>query len=257
MDQVTYAVVFSGGIVDGFAIISVKAHLARMLKIDATRMASLFSGKAVVLKRTADKSEALRYGGALKKVGADVSIKIIKTPVETAAPASAPDTRVTSAGAGKDTQPQAVTAPAAAKASFSLAPNAGNLFEPTPPPPPVQVDISSLSVVANSDAPLAPPKAVAAVQVDISSLSISANDGTPLVAPAVPVAKVAAPDFTLDAPGAVLDTIKEHKPEVKPDISSLSLAFPGGDLLEPEERQKTPAPSPPDVSKIHLATRFE
>lgn len=202
MDQETYAVVFSGGIVDGFTVISVQTHLARILKLDATRMASLFAGKAVVLKRTADKAEALRYGGALKKVGADISIKIIKAPVAKAA-----------------------------EAGFSLAANTGNLFEPTTPPPPMQVDIRGLSLLP--------------------------NNGTPLVAASPPAPRVAAPNFTLDAPGARLDTIKAERPLIRPNISGLSLAFPGGDLLTPEERQKAPPPSPPDVSNIHLASQFD
>ncbi|MFT4820714.1 MAG: hypothetical protein ACI9PN_001576, partial [Candidatus Azotimanducaceae bacterium] len=38
MSEVTYAVVFSGGVLEGFSLISVKAHVAKMLKVDATKM---------------------------------------------------------------------------------------------------------------------------------------------------------------------------------------------------------------------------
>jgi hypothetical protein len=83
MTSVTYAIVFSGDIVEGFQLITVKAHMAKLLNADAVKMQTLFSGKPVVMKRTADKAEAAKYGSALKKIGADVKVRIIK-PTETA-----------------------------------------------------------------------------------------------------------------------------------------------------------------------------
>ena len=79
MSSVTYAIVFSGQIVDGFQPISVKAHMAKLLKLDAEKMAILFSGKQVVIKRTPDKEQAVKYGTALKKIGADIKVKVIKS----------------------------------------------------------------------------------------------------------------------------------------------------------------------------------
>jgi len=258
MSEVTYAVVFSGGVIEGFAPISVKAHIAKMLKVDATKMASLFSGKAVVIKRTADKTEALRYGGALKKIGADVSVKVIKTAA-TSPPAAVGSTPVARAPS-KPTlaaveKPQ--SNPAKAFADFGLAPNEGNLFDPMPAPEPVKVNFSSISLAENDDSPLAVPRAPVSVNVDISSMRITENDGSPLVAPAVPVQKIAAPDFSLDEPGAVLDTIKDDRLRVKPDTSGMSLAFPGADLLNPEERKAAPALAKPDISKIKLEANFD
>ena len=90
MSSIIYAIVFSGEVVEGFQIISVKAHLAKMLKADVQKMTTLFSGKQVVLKRTTSKEEAIKYGTALKKVGANVRVKAIKveTPPPTAQDAS-------------------------------------------------------------------------------------------------------------------------------------------------------------------------
>jgi hypothetical protein len=245
MSEVTYAVVFSGGILEGFALISVKAHMAKMLKVDATKMASLFSGKPVVIKRTEDKAEALRIGGALKKAGADISVKVIKAPVATPA---APDT--------PQQAPMAGTPKARPIPSFELAPNVGNLFEAPPAPAPVNVDISALSLADNDNSPLQVPKVVPKLEVDLSALHVSENDGSPLAARAPLVEKVQAPDFTLDAPGAVLQTIKDDRVPVNPDVSGISLALPGGDLLNPEERDNTPTPARPDVSKITLKSSF-
>ena len=78
MSGETYAIVFNGGIVEGFAADTVKAQLAKLLKTDAKKTAALFSGKQIILKKTTDRAEAAKYGKALKKVGADVKIRIIK-----------------------------------------------------------------------------------------------------------------------------------------------------------------------------------
>jgi LysM repeat protein len=261
MSEVTYAVVFSGGILEGFALISVKAHMAKMLKVDATKMASLFSGKPVVIKRTGDKAEALRIGGALKKAGADISVKVIKAPVTTPAASTSTSTTASTTASTKaqDTSQQAPvtgTPKARPNPSFDLAPNVGNLFEAPPAPAPVNVDISALALADNDNSPLQVPKVVPKLEVDLSALHVSENDGSPLAAPAPLVEKVQAPDFTLDAPGAVLETIKDDRVPVNPDVSGISLAFPGGDLLNPEERDNTPTPTRPDVSKITLKSSF-
>jgi hypothetical protein len=231
MSEVTYAVVFSGGILEGFALISVKARMAKMLKVDATKMASLFSGKPVAIKRTEDKAEALRIGSALKKAGADIRVKVIKAPV-----ASIPKARPNS--------------------SLDLAPNVGNLFEAPPAPAPVNVDISALALADNDNSPLQVPKVVPKLEIDLSTLHVSENDGSPLAAPAPEVEKIQAPDFTLGAPGAVLETIADDRIPVNPDVSGISLAVPGGDLLNPEERDNTPTPPRPDVSNITLKSSF-
>ena len=233
MSSVTYAIVFSGQIVDGFQLISVKAHLAKLLKADVDKMAVLFSGKPVVIKRTADKQEALKYGTALKRVGADVKIKAFKreAPVAKPAPPPTPDDA----------------------SSWTLAPNEGYLVEPKPSPPPPQIDTSSLKLAENDGAPLAPPKPVAPINLDLSEYTISEMNGAPLVAPSTPAPKIDAPDFGLDAPGAVLETLKEEKPIVHPDTSGLTLAEPGSNLIDADEKPRTPPPRVPDTSNIQLA----
>lgn len=233
MADVTYAIVFNGEIVEGFQIISVKAHLAKMLRATPDKMQVLFSGKPVVLKRTTDKAEAAKYGSALKKVGADVRVKIIKT--DPSAAAAAP-----------------LTAAVPNTSNLSLAPNEGNIVEPTPPPPPLELDLSGISVAENDGSPLVEPKAEVKLDIDLSGLSVLDNDGSPLVTPKAAVPKVDAPDFSLDEPGAILETIKETVEALNPDTSSMSLAFPGSDLLNPEEKDQGPPPKAPDTSKLSV-----
>ncbi len=241
----TYAIVFSGEIVDGFETISVKAHLAKMLKASPEKMKVLFSGKPIVLKRTADKAEAAKYGGALKKVGANVKVKIIKGEAPAAAtPQAAPSPA--------ESAPAAPTAVSPDTSNLSLAPNEGNLVDPAPPTAAPDLDLSAISLAENDGTPLVEPTPDVAVEIDVSAMSVAENDGTPLVEPSAPVEKVDAPDFGLDAPGAVLETLKEEIEELNPDTSGMSLAFPGSDLLDPEEKDQGPPPKAPDTSKLSV-----
>lgn len=238
MSSVIYAIVFNGQIVESFQLISVKAHMAKMLKVDADKMAVLFSGKQVVLKRTADKQAALKYAHALKKVGADVRVRAIKTD-----------------GAAAPAPSEAPAKPAAAvdaASGLSLAPAGGNLTEPKPPPPRAEIDTSGLEVLPNDGTPLAPSKPPDAIELDLTEYSLSDMDGSPLIEPAPPPPKIEAPDFELDEPGATLETHKDNPPPVEPDTSGLSLAEVGEDLLTPAEKPHEAPPGVPDISNLEL-----
>ena len=260
MAGVTYAIVFKGEILPDHQIISVKAHVAKMMKASPELMAKLFSGNPVVIKRTADKTEALKYGQAFKKIGAQVSIRAIKDKGAVAArKAAAPAAPATpSASAPNAPAPSAAApAPAAADDGFTLKENVGNLFEPADAPEPVDVDISAMSLAENDETPLAPPREVEAVEVNLEGIEVGDMDDTPLADPSAEVARVDAPDFGLDEPGAVLETLKEDVEEVNPDTSGITLALTGSDLLNEDEKDNAPPPPPPDTSKINLVPNFD
>ena len=253
MAETTYAIVFSGEIVEGFQAISVKAHLAKMLKASPEKMKVLFSGKPIVLKRTADKAEAAKYGGALKKVGANVKVKIIKGDAAAPAANKTPAVTETAANPAPPAQPQEKAAtPSLDTSALSLAPNSGNIVDPAPEVTAPDLDLSGISLAENDGSPLIEPSEEVVVDIDVSAISVAENDGAPLVEPSAPVPKVDAPDFGLDAPGAVLETLKEEVEELNPDTSGMSLAFPGSDLLNPEEKDQGPPPVAPDTSKLSV-----
>jgi len=251
MSGETYAIVFKGEVVEGFDAATVQAQLSKLLKADAKKTAALFSGKQIVLKKTADKTEAARYGKALKKVGADVKIKVIKA-----------DAAAKPAAASKPAAPEPSTpedaAPSVPVPDFTLAPNEGDLFEPMPEPEAVEVDISDLELAENDDTPLAEPAEEIVVELDLSEFSVKDNDGTPLVeASNEEVPEVVAPDFGLDEPGAVLETLQEEKELLNPNTMGMSLAATGSDLLEEDEKEAGPPPVAPDTSKINLVPNFD
>ncbi|MCH7741488.1 MAG: hypothetical protein IIB71_02360 [Proteobacteria bacterium] len=268
MSSVIYAIVFKGEVIEGFKPISVKAHMAKLLKADVDKMKMLFSGKQIVIKRTADKQEAVKYGGALKKIGADVKVRVIKSDApqkEPAQKAPQPEQKAPQPEQKapqpeqKDPAPQSAKPPAAVDTSgISLAPNEGYIVEPSTPPPPPDVDISGISVAENDGTPLIEATEQERADIDLSEYSIRENDGSPLVEPSdedAPVIEV--PDFGLDEPGAILETLPDEREQLNPNTMGMTLATAGSDMLEPEDRDQTPAPKAPDTSAINLVPNFD
>lgn len=189
-----YKLVFSGRIVEGMAQAQVLAGLARLLKTEPAKIAPMFSGQTVVLRKGLDEATAQQYLAALAKVGALAE----RVPMND--PAPVPDAR-----APAPLPPAlAPVAPAIARAAAA-------------PPVAPALDIAPVGAV------LVDAGAVSAPAIDTSHLS---------VAPPGPIQLeteiVAAPFFDLSAmslapPGATL----VETPDVPPaeyDLSRLSLA---------------------------------
>jgi hypothetical protein len=270
MSNETYAIVFNGGVVEGFTADAVKVQLAKLLKTDEKKTATLFSGKQIILKKTTDRAEVEKYGKALKKVGADVKIRIIKpsaadapADVKPGASLSKPAATISKPAAAPKkpdaafSQSAASETPAIGTSGISLAPNEGDLFDPAPSTVTPEIDLSSFSVAENDGRPLVEPSEEVVVNLDLSEFSVKDNDGTALVEredEAIPI--IAVPDFGLDEPGAVLETLQEEKELLNPNTVGMTLAMAGAGLLEDEPPPPSP-PGAPDTSKINLVPNFD
>jgi len=85
MNEELYEVAFSGAILEGADIEQVKAKIGAMFKADAAKLAHLFSGKRVVIKKNIDQATANKYKTALTNAGADCEVKslaVAETPVQ-------------------------------------------------------------------------------------------------------------------------------------------------------------------------------
>ena len=287
-----YAIVFKGAIVEGFTADAVKSQLAKLLKTDIEKTAALFSGKQIVLKKTTDRAEATRYGKALRKVGADVGIRVVKaasrntghvrafhtadqppTQQLTAEALSSevsvselPESERTasksaaskSAAAERAAAERAVSeVPVVDTSGITLALNEGDLFDPVPKVASPEIDLSRLSVAENDGTPLVEPADPIVITMDLSEFSIKDNDGTALVEHTDQhISKVAVPDFSLDAPGALLETLPKEKARLHPSTTGITLAIAGAALLANEPPQP-PAPAAPDTSNINLAPNID
>lgn len=75
MSDQLYEIAFSGEIVEGADLETVKLHLGRIFKADEQRLAHMFSGRRVLIKRQADAATAAKYRGAFEKVGAICEVR--------------------------------------------------------------------------------------------------------------------------------------------------------------------------------------
>ena len=88
-------------------------------------------------------------------------------------------------------------------------------------------------------------------EVDTSNLSLRDNDGRPLIDENTTDAEpVVAPDFGLDAPGAILPTLDSPQPVEVPDTSRLTIREDAGNLVDPNELERS---EPVTVKIDHLS----
>ncbi len=70
MSEKLFEIAFSGQIADGADLQSVKLKIAKIFKADEDRLAQMFSGRRVLIKRQADEITMVKYRGAFQKAGA-------------------------------------------------------------------------------------------------------------------------------------------------------------------------------------------
>ena len=125
MSDQLFEVAFSGQISDGAEPGEVKAKVAKMFNADDAKLAQLFSGRRVVIKKNIDRATAARYQTALNRAGAECEIcSMGGAPAAQSAPAAAK-------------VPAAPAAPAAAKpasAASAVEIETGDYGEVAPPP---------------------------------------------------------------------------------------------------------------------------
>ncbi|MBT4161495.1 MAG: hypothetical protein HOC70_10915 [Gammaproteobacteria bacterium] len=286
MSTETYAIVFKGGIVEGHEAAAVQAQLAKLLKLDAKKVSALFSGKQIVLKKTADKAEAAKYGKVLKKAGADVKIRVIKTDAPAPKPVApafqkaetpvfqaaddapppafqkaeeeSPPAPAAKAEPTTQEKPTEAEAPTVDTSGISLAPNEGDLFDSQPEVESPELDLSEYDLAENDGSLLVEPAEEVVVELDLSDFSVAENDGSDLFeAQEEDTPEIDVPDFGLDEPGAVLDTIQEEKELLNPNTMGMTLAMTGSDMLEEDEKPPAPTPKEPDTSAINLVPNFD
>ncbi len=189
MAEQDFEVIFAGELVPGFDEQTVRAKVAALFKADIARVAHLFSGEPVSIKRGLDEATARSYLSVLEQAGARAAIVAPGKP-----PTTAPQPSATVAA-------QSAPALAAARTKTPTAPaydvaEPGAVLVETSPVPPADISTDHLSLAAPG-ADLVEPQAVSAPSYDLSH-------------------------FTLDPPGVVLVEPKPA-PAAEFDISGLHL----------------------------------
>ncbi len=205
MSDQLFEVAFSGQISDGANADEVRVKVAKLFNADEAKLAQLFSGKRIVIKKNIDQATANKYRTALARAGAECEVAPVGGAVEAApqpasepAPAAAP-------------QPAAEPAPAAA-------------------PQPAAPAATSQEYESSYDGELAPPP-----QTD--PLGITGDQIEELAASIAPVGSELQDDyeapqepdiditgFDIAPVGSELSTAKKEPDPPPPDTSGITLA---------------------------------
>ncbi|MGQ7814975.1 hypothetical protein [Metapseudomonas furukawaii] len=155
-----YEIAFSGQLVAGARMELVQANLARLFQADAQRIATLFSGRRVILKNNLDEASAEKYRATLERAGALVDVVPMEPVIEEVelAPPPEPDpepARPVAPGVSTAMPPRLQVVPRdeymAAFAGvdapdFGIAPVGADLQDAKPEVQPPGFDFSALSV---------------------------------------------------------------------------------------------------------------
>jgi len=196
MSDELFEVAFSGEIDDTVDLNEVKAKFAKMFNADENKLAHLFSGRRIVIKKNIDAATAAKYQTALERVGAICELKSLSASNEIA-----PDA---------DLKPKVVSAPPS----------------PTPPVAPMQTTYTAAGDYGDvSPPPELEPLGITADQIDDLSATV-APVGSELQdeikEAAEPVIDIS--DLDMAPAGSTIDPGKKEPDPPPPDTSGITLA---------------------------------
>ena len=191
MSDQLYEVAFSGQISEGADLNDVKAKVAKMFNADDAKLALLFSGKRVVIKKNIDQATAAKYKSALNRAGAQCEISPPVGATASAPAASAP-------------APTAAIKPASAASAVQI--ETGDHGEVAPPPAidPLGITASDIEDLEVSVAPVGSELQQEYQEVETPEFDLS--------------------EFDLAPVGSELNTRAKNPDPPPPDTSGISMA---------------------------------
>lgn len=167
-----FEIVFSGEVLPGFASEQVKSNLARLFQADESRVATLFSGRRLVLKSNLDAGAAEKYRATLERAGAVAQVSaMLAEPddIQMTAVASTPARRLQVAP--RDAYMAAFTQVDAP--DYGIAAEGAELQDRPPASPVPKLDLSQFSVAPAGADMGQVKKAAAPPAPDTSHLKLS------------------------------------------------------------------------------------
>jgi hypothetical protein len=192
MSDELFEVAFSGKISEGADLDEVKARVGKMFKADDAKIAQMFSGKRMVIKRNLDKAAAAKYGYAFKKAGAVCELKQMSGSAAAPAKKAAPS--------------PATEKPAAPVATLQVDfTTTQNFEEPAPPPntDPLGISGDQIEDLPASVAPVGSAMQDETKEVPEPDIDIAGIDVAPV--------------------GSTIDTAKKEADPPPPDITGLAI----------------------------------
>ena len=193
MSDQLFEVAFSGQISDGAQLEEVKARVGKMFKADDAKLAQLFSGKRIVIKKNIDRATAAKYEIALNRAGAKCEVN----PVGGAAPAAAVAATTPVAAPA---EPDAVTTPPSAQYETAY----DGEVEPPPQTDPLGITGDQIEDLAISIAPIGSELQDAHAEPEEPQIDITGFDIAPV--------------------GSDLSTTKKEAEPPPPDTNGITMA---------------------------------
>lgn len=177
MNNDNFEVIFAGQLVPGSQPEQVKAKVAAIFKTDVARVAHLFSGNPVVIKKGIDQQMALKYQAALQAAGAVCEIRDASQPVAPVVVRPVVTTKPSASRAppAPQTAPLNISADKIAAMQASLAPAGSDLHQAKQVAAVYIPDISGLTVAPPGTVLSTHKKETQQPLPDISGLSIVKN----------------------------------------------------------------------------------
>jgi len=249
-----YHIYYSGEVLEGHNVASVRTKLGKLFNADAITLDKLFSGTRQAVKRNCDKATALKYKQAMENAGAKPVITAAQESTPAATTSVAPATTTASPEKGQQparelTKAERIAAIAAGDGGLSAGAGTSAAGQAA-----VSDEHSSAFDVAATGADILRPEERQVIEpaiVDTSSIELTAT-GTRLSDESLPPPP--APDTSHLSMGSVGEAIpnlpSSHDAE-PPDISGIDLAPSGTDFSDcaPDD----PEPLDLDLAGIDLA----
>ncbi len=166
MSDQLFEVAFSGQISEGANLDEVKARVGKIFNADDAKLAQLFSGKRIVIKKNIDQATAAKYQTALNRAGAECEVSSLSgaaptAQAETTAAAVAPAQSAVASTASSaeyetsydgevesppQTDPLGITGDQIEDLAVSIAPVGSELQDSYTEPEAPQIDITGLDI---------------------------------------------------------------------------------------------------------------
>ena len=239
MDQERYDIYFTGKIAEGVSEQAARQNLADLFNTSVDKIARLFNGKPQLLKRGMDKASTVKYKQAFEGAGLVIAFKKIAV--------TAPPPMTKAAVADENVQNPGIAG------ALTLAPAGSDVLRAEERRQVAAVDIDTSNIkLASAFMTTAETKQAAPAAPDTSHISV-AETGADLLAekPAAPAPlEFNFDDISVAPAGSDMQQLHEDLPLPELDISGITLAEPGADILPDKPQQ--PAPVTPNIDHLSL-----